>query len=227
MAPACLPHNSLEAASFAESRNIKEPKMGNKAGKNKASAEDIEYLMSKVEDKSLGGKSTFYRLNFTDSGHTKARITEWQNGEVNDLDKQQFISLVTEFGIMGTPKNFEALFDGFDSDGDGVISIKEFVLLVHVMSDEDPKEKIKWAFSTYDENKDGQIDAEEMKRYVAAVFEMMDKKDDGVALADTVMEKLDTNSDGKISQSEAIAACIRNEEMLNLLNLSVNKHFHY
>ena len=74
------------------------------------------------------------------------------------------MSMVTEFGIMGTPKNFEALFDGFDSDDDGVISIKEFVLLVHFMSDEAPGEKIKWAFTTYDTNKDGHIDAEEMKR---------------------------------------------------------------
>ena len=72
--------------------------------------------------------------------------------------------MVTEFGIMGTPKNFEALFDGFNTDEDGVISLKEFVLLIRVMSDETPKDKIKWAFTTYDENKDGFISAEEMKR---------------------------------------------------------------
>ena len=48
--------------------------MGNKAGKNSVSAEDMEFLMSQVQDKSLGTKSTFYRLNFTDSGHTKERI---------------------------------------------------------------------------------------------------------------------------------------------------------
>ena len=49
-------------------------RMGNKAGKNKVTAEDMEFLMSQVEDKSLGTKSAFYRLNFTDSGHTKARM---------------------------------------------------------------------------------------------------------------------------------------------------------
>ena len=48
--------------------------MGNKAGKNKVTAEDMEFLMSQVEDKSLGTESAFYRLNFTDSGHTKARM---------------------------------------------------------------------------------------------------------------------------------------------------------
>jgi len=203
--------------------------MGNKAGKNKVTAEDMEFLLSKVEDPSgsEAGKSAFFRLDFTDSGHTKARIQEWKDGQVNDLNKDQFLSMVTEFGIMGTPKNFEALFEGFDTDGDGVISLKEFVLLIRVMSDDSPEDKIKWAFKTYDENKDGHIDADEMKRYVATVCEMMKRDGDGEELAETVMKKLDANQDGKISQEEAMQACITDEEILRLLNLSVNKHFHY
>jgi len=201
--------------------------MGNKAGKNKVTSEDMAFLMSKVEDPSLGTKSTFYRLNFTDSGHTKVRIQEWEEGKVNDLNKAQFLSMVSEFGIMGTPKNFEALFDGFDTDGDGVISLKEFVLLIRVMSDDSPEDKIKWAFTTYDENKDGLISAEEMKRYVAAVCEMMKREGDGEALAEAVMAKLDANQDGKVSHEEAMNACVTDDELLGLLNLSVNKHFHY
>ena len=73
--------------------------------------------------------------------------------------------MVTEFGIKGSQSNFEALFDGFDTDGDGSISLKEFVLLLRVMSDDTPEDKVKWAFATYDENKDGLIDTHEMKRY--------------------------------------------------------------
>jgi len=203
--------------------------MGNKAGKNKVTDEDMKFLLSKVEDPSgtEEGKSAVYRLDFTDSGHTKSRIKEWEEGKVNDLSKSQFLSMVTEFGIMGTPKNFEALFDGFDTDGDGVISLKEFVLLIRVMCDDAPEDKIKWGFKAYDENKDGFIDAEEMKRYVATVCELMKREGDGEALAESVMQKLDANQDGKITQEEAMNACMTDDEILRLLNLSVNKHFHY
>jgi len=203
--------------------------MGNKAGKNKVTDEDMKFLLSKVEDPSgtEEGKSAVYRLDFTDSGHTKSRIKEWEEGKVNDLSKSQFQSMVTEFGIMGTPKNFEALFDGFDTDGDGVISLKEFVLLIRVMCDDAPEDKIKWGFKAYDENKDGFIDAEEMKRYVATVCELMKREGDGEALAESVMQKLDANQDGKITQEEAMNACMTDDEILRLLNLSVNKHFHY
>ena len=83
---------------------------------------------------------------------------------MDGLKKDQFCCMITEFGIMGTPKNFDALFDGFDTDEDGVISLKEFVLLIRVMSDDSPQYKIKWAFTTYDENKDGFIDVSELKR---------------------------------------------------------------
>ena len=50
--------------------------MGNKAAKHKVTSDDMEFLMKHVQDPSgiEAGKSTFYRLNFTDSGHTKARI---------------------------------------------------------------------------------------------------------------------------------------------------------
>merc|ERR1711970_253376 len=207
--------------------NLRYVRMGNEAGKNKASSEDMAYLLSKVEDPSLGTQSEVYRLNFTDSGHTKARIQEWQEGKMNDLNKAQFLSMLTEFGIMGTPKNFEALFDGFDTDQDGVISFKEFVLLIRVMSDDSPADKIKWAISTYDENGDGLIDAEEMKTYVATVCEMMKREGDGEKLAEEVMRKVDANQDGKVSHEEAMNACAGDDELLELLNLSVNKHFHY
>ena len=56
---------------------------------------------------------------------------------------------------------------------------------------------------------------------------MMKREGDGEALAESVMQKLDTNQDGKISQEEAITACATDDEILRLLNLSVNKHFHY
>ena len=57
--------------------------------------------------------------------------------------------------------------------------------------------------------------------------EMMRRKGDGEALADAVMSKLDANQDGKVSHAEAMTACIADEELLKLLDLSVNTHFHY
>merc|ERR1719206_218824 len=59
------------------------------------------------------------------------------------------------------------------------------------------------------------------------VCELMKREGDGEALAESVMQKLDANQDGKITQEEAMNACMTDDEILRLLNLSVNKHFHY
>ena len=56
---------------------------------------------------------------------------------------------------------------------------------------------------------------------------MMKKAGDGEALADAVMSRLDANQDGKVSHAEAMTACIADEQLLKLLDLSVNTHFHY
>ena len=63
--------------------------MGNNAGKNKVTDEDMEFLMSQVQDKSLGGKSAFYRLNFNDSGHTKDRIKVYDEFWIRVFKKYQ------------------------------------------------------------------------------------------------------------------------------------------
>ena len=55
----------------------------------------------------------------------------------------------------------------------------------------------------------------------------MKGESNGEALAEEVLKKVDANEDGKVSLEEAMNACYGDEELLNLLNLSVNKHFHY
>ena len=51
---------------------------------------------------------------------------------------------------------------------------------------------------------------------------MMKIEGDGEALAEAVMGKLDANQDGKVSNQETMSACVTNQELLNLLNLSTS-----
>ena len=62
---------------------------------------------------------------------------------------------------------------------------------------------------------------------MATVCEMMKRDGDGEQLAEGLLNKLDANQDGKISQAEAINACVTDESLRELLNLSINKHFQY
>ena len=63
----------------------------------------------------------------------------------------------------GNPEAFcDHVFRTFDHDNSGHIDFKEFMLAISVTSAKDPKEKLTWAFTMYDKNKDGTIEKSEM-----------------------------------------------------------------
>ena len=62
---------------------------------------------------------------------------------------------------------------------------------------------------------------------MGTVYEMMKRDGNASEYTEALISKLDKNQDGKISQAEAVNACIAEEGFRDLLNLSINKHFHY
>jgi len=190
--------------------------------------EDLKELISKYQEKHP-------QLEF--GPQTREKLQELYNKtenaeELRDLNEDQFCEMMTEFGFPGNKGNFVAIFKSFDANKNGLISLKEFMLIVRIMSEDMPEEKIKWAFKTYDANDDGTIDAHEMKRLVAAVYlsladyipsikEDLKIGSDGLGeeKAEELFKKLDLNADGRVSKEEALKACTSDPELAKFLNL--------
>ena len=58
------------------------------------------------------------------------------------------------------------VFRMYDTDGDGVISMEEFLLIFHVLSNGSPEENLMKIFRIFDVNNDGTISEAEMKKLV-------------------------------------------------------------
>ncbi|RWS10103.1 hypothetical protein B4U79_06630 [Dinothrombium tinctorium] len=104
--------------------------------------------------------------------YSEQEVRDWYKGFQKDcpngrLTKAKFLDIYSMFFPSGSPQEFcEHVYRTFDSDGDGHIDFKEFLLAVGVTTGSDAREKLKWAFKMYDINNDGLIEISEMDKII-------------------------------------------------------------
>merc|ERR1711990_945258 len=97
----------------------------------------------------------------------------------------------------------------YDTNLDGEIDFREFMLALSVMSRGSAEENLRQIFRLFDVNSDGRLEKEELSRVVGELRKVgrtMEKEEDLVATAFTEM---DSNMDGSITQEEFVSACLR------------------
>ena len=139
------------------------------------------------------------------------------------LTPEKFIDLCKTFYWIGYAEQYcNHFFRTFDTDQNGFIDFKEFLLAVYVTSDGTAKEKLESAFRMYDLDGNGVIDLDEMTKVVQAIYGMM-----GEGSADpaywaqvrtaSIFSRIDANGDGYLTEEEFIQGCLQDDELSKLL----------
>merc|ERR1711874_406011 len=91
----------------------------------------------------------------------------------------------------------------YDTNQDGHIDFREFMIVLYIMSNGSPEENLKQIFRVFDINNDGRINLAEMKRIVNDLFKLIDEKDIESAsqeiLVKNAFSEMDEDGDGEIS----------------------------
>ncbi|XP_006886956.1 PREDICTED: calcineurin subunit B type 2 [Elephantulus edwardii] len=131
-----------------------------------------------------------------------------------DLDSSGTLS-VEEFMLMPELRHnplLQRLIDIFDADGDGQVDFKEFIIGASQFSVRgDQEQKLRFAFSIYDMDKDGYISNGELFQVLKMMVRGNLKDSQLQQLVDKTIIILDTDGDGKISYDEFCAVVRRLE----------------
>ena len=88
-----------------------------------------------------------------------------------EFTKDKFVKYFSEMRPDRETETFCAqMFNGFDSDQSGKVSFEEFLLALKLVSNNDPREKLRFAFKMYDIDQNSKLDINELEKLIIGNF---------------------------------------------------------
>ncbi|XP_077363097.1 recoverin-like [Festucalex cinctus] len=167
--------------------------------------------------------------------HTKfseTEITQWYENFKRQcpsgrLSKEEFQSIYSKFFPDSDGNTYaQHVFRSFDTNDDGTLDFKEYIIALHMTSTGKTTRKLEWAFSLFDVDKNGYITKSEVKEICTAIFKLIPRdevprlpSDENTAekRAEKLWKFFDKGDNERVAEGEFIQGVLDNEEALRLI----------
>ena len=119
----------------------------------------------------------------------------------------------------------EHIYRIYDTDSDGTIDFKEFMIVFYIMSEGTEEDVLGGIFRIFDIDGNGSITIDEMKKLVSSMYRLLKRDDPNIEsqkfIADSAFTEADDDNDGLVTKEEFIKACLGQESFMKLLTLKL------
>ncbi|XP_012695170.1 recoverin a [Clupea harengus] len=143
------------------------------------------------------------------------------------ITKEQFEGIYASFFPDADSTDYARhVFRSFDTNADGTLDFKEYIVALHLTSSGKTTRKLEWAFSLYDVDGNGTISKNEIQDIVTAIFNMTPSEDQKHLPDDESTPEKRTNKiwnyfgkdeSDKIKEGEFIQGVMDNVDILRLM----------
>ncbi|KAG7501006.1 hypothetical protein JOB18_037207 [Solea senegalensis] len=124
------------------------------------------------------------------------------------------------------------VFRSFDTNDDGTLDFKEYIIALHMTSTGKTTRKLEWAFSLFDVDKNGYITKTEVKEICTAIFKLISKEDmaklpqdenTAEKRADKLWKYFEKDDDDRVAEGEFVKGVLENDGALRLIQYEPSK----
>ncbi|XP_017271034.1 visinin [Kryptolebias marmoratus] len=143
------------------------------------------------------------------------------------ITPEEFEEIYARFFPEADAKSYARhVFRSFDTNDDGTLDFKEYIIALHMTSSGKTTRKLEWAFSLFDVDKNGYINKSEVKEICQAIFKLIPEDEQKKLPEDeNTPEKranklwafFDKKDNERLAEGEFITGVIENENAMRLI----------
>ncbi|CAJ1083098.1 recoverin-like [Xyrichtys novacula] len=149
------------------------------------------------------------------------------------ITKEEFQTIYSKFFPESDAQTYaQHVFRSFDTNDDGTLDFKEYIVALHMTSTGKTNRKLEWAFSLFDVDKNGYITKSEVKEICVSIFKLIPKDElanlpEDENTADKRAEKLwkffNKGENDRVAEGEFIKGVMDNDAALRLIQYQPSK----
>ncbi|XP_066428695.1 visinin-like [Eleutherodactylus coqui] len=143
------------------------------------------------------------------------------------ITRPDFEKIYTNFFPNSDPKTYAShVFRSFDTNDDGTLDFREYIIALHLTSSGKTSLKLEWAFSLFDVDRNGEVSKVEVLEIITAIFKMIppeeqknlpDDENSPQKRADKLWAYFKKKDHDKIAEGEFIQGVMVNDDIMRLI----------